>query len=232
VGESKPKLEVSPAQVAGSALAAVTAAVVASHFGVGGTVVGTAVASAVATVGTAVYTQSLRRANARLLTLRLMEGRVRRTGAADPAVQGAADDAPGVATTVALDPPAATEAGRSRVTVRPWTIAVTVVVVFLLAMAVVTSIELVAGRPLSALVGGGQDKAGTSVGRVLGGGGTVTHRPSPAHTPSPRPTATAEPSPTGPPSPSPSPSVPTASPDPSPDPSPTPSPTTTPRPPG
>ena len=54
-------LGLSAAQVAGSALAAVSGAILASTAGVTGTVIGAAVASVVATVGAAIYTWSLRR---------------------------------------------------------------------------------------------------------------------------------------------------------------------------
>ena len=50
--------------MAAGALAAVSAAVVASLFGVAGTVIGAAVASVVSTVGAALYGESLRRTNA------------------------------------------------------------------------------------------------------------------------------------------------------------------------
>ncbi len=52
--------------MAAGALAAVSAAVVASLFGVAGTVIGAAVASVVSTVGAALYSESLRRTNAQL----------------------------------------------------------------------------------------------------------------------------------------------------------------------
>ena len=54
-------LGLSTAQVVGSVLAAVTGAVLASTMGVTGTVIGAAVASLVATIGSAIYTWSLRR---------------------------------------------------------------------------------------------------------------------------------------------------------------------------
>ena len=53
-------LGLSPAQVAGSALAAVSGALLASFAGTTGTIIGTAIGSVVATVGAAIYTQSLR----------------------------------------------------------------------------------------------------------------------------------------------------------------------------
>ncbi|WP_084957741.1 hypothetical protein [Thermoactinospora rubra] len=57
----QPKFELSVPQVAGGALAAVTAAVAASYLGVTGTVIGAAVASVASTVGGAVYTHYLQR---------------------------------------------------------------------------------------------------------------------------------------------------------------------------
>ena len=53
--------QLSALQVAAGALAAVSAAVIASFFGVAGTVIGAAVASVVSTVGAAVYTETMRR---------------------------------------------------------------------------------------------------------------------------------------------------------------------------
>ena len=55
------RLPLSPAQVAASALAAVSSAVVASFLGVAGTVIGAALASVVSTVSAALYSASLRR---------------------------------------------------------------------------------------------------------------------------------------------------------------------------
>ncbi|MEV0345596.1 hypothetical protein AB0H88_07515 [Nonomuraea sp. NPDC050680] len=59
-GEQR-KFELSMPQIAGSALAAVTAAVGASYLGVGGTVIGAALMSVASTVATAVYTHYLKR---------------------------------------------------------------------------------------------------------------------------------------------------------------------------
>ena len=58
--------QLSALQVAAGALAAVSAAVIASFFGVAGTVIGAAVASVVSTVGATVYTESMRRTHAGL----------------------------------------------------------------------------------------------------------------------------------------------------------------------
>ena len=64
--------DISAAQVAGSALAAVSAAVVASFLGVGGTVIGAALGSIVASVGGALYSHSFKRAGDRLVETRVL----------------------------------------------------------------------------------------------------------------------------------------------------------------
>jgi hypothetical protein len=64
--------DISAAQVAGSALAAVSAAVVASVLGVGGTVTGAALGSVVASIGGAVYSHSFRRAGSKLVETKVM----------------------------------------------------------------------------------------------------------------------------------------------------------------
>src|SRR5436305_10770008 len=68
---SKPTL--SPLQLVGSAGAAATSAVVASFFGVAGTVIGAALASVITTVSATLYSVSLRKTNERL---RLLTSRV------------------------------------------------------------------------------------------------------------------------------------------------------------
>ncbi|HEX3898481.1 MAG TPA: hypothetical protein VHW74_04865 [Mycobacteriales bacterium] len=75
--EDRERVQISVGQVVASSLAAVSAAVVCSFFGVAGTVIGTAIASLVATVGGALYSYSLRRTRARLR-------RLHRAGAAAP----------------------------------------------------------------------------------------------------------------------------------------------------
>src|SRR4051794_22213973 len=67
----------SPVQVTAAALASVSAAVIASLFGVAGTMIGAALASVVSTVGAAIYSDSLRRTHA---GIRRAHGRVLRRG--------------------------------------------------------------------------------------------------------------------------------------------------------
>src|SRR5580698_618959 len=76
--EDRERFQLSAAQVAASSLAAMSAAVVCSYFGVAGTVIGTAVTSVIATTGSALYSYSLRRTKARWRRLHL-------AGAASPA---------------------------------------------------------------------------------------------------------------------------------------------------
>jgi hypothetical protein len=64
-----PGVKISLIQVVATALAAITATVVASFLGVAGTVAGAAVASTMSVVGTAVYSHSLRRTRERVRTV-------------------------------------------------------------------------------------------------------------------------------------------------------------------
>jgi hypothetical protein len=64
--DSTPRFELNVVQLVAAALAAITSAVVASFFGVAGTVIGAGIGSLVGTLGTAVYSHSLRRTQARL----------------------------------------------------------------------------------------------------------------------------------------------------------------------
>src|SRR3954466_16143067 len=78
------RVQLSAVQVAASALASVSAAVVASLFGVAGTVIGAGLVAVVSTTGSAIYSASmkrtssqLRRAREQLLTVRSGDGRTR-----------------------------------------------------------------------------------------------------------------------------------------------------------
>ncbi len=163
--------------------------------GAGGTVAGAAVASVVTTVGEAIYQRSLERTRDRV------RSRIdaRRTGAGGPGDRATAvlgqdrsaaatraapspagtrvppagepgDPGPDESPTVALTPTtgcAARHRGK-RVAV----LVATGVLIFLIAMVVVTGIERVKGSPLS----GGQ---GTSIGEVFGTGPTTTTTSAP-----------------------------------------------------
>jgi hypothetical protein len=144
---AKPRLEVSGTQVAAGALASVSAAVVASYFGTAGTMIGTAVASVVTTVGGAFYSVGLRRTGAKL----------RQTGAVLPI--------PPIRPAL---PRTRMDRWRAWLRQRRWGVAAGVGLVFVLALAVVSLIELVGQRPLSGMTG--SDSSGTtSIGRVVSG---------------------------------------------------------------
>lgn len=167
--EDKERIQLSAAQIAASSLAAVSAAVICSFFGVAGTVIGTAIASVLATTGSALYSYSLRRTRARLR-------RLHQAGAASPPFTE-------VLKTARLQ-------GQ-----RVWSqlplrlLAIGVAVVFVVSFGVVTVIELGAGEPLSSAVKG-HSGSGTS---FFGGHGSKrTPKPKPTDTPtaSPSPSAT------------------------------------------
>ncbi|TGB16891.1 hypothetical protein E4099_04360, partial [Streptomyces palmae] len=163
-------MELSVAQVAGSALAAVAAAVLASRLGVYGTIAGAGVVSVVATTGGSVFQHLFRRTGEQLREAREQ---------AWPA--GLPQDASGAAFRKAPPTPtgeygAATVHGtRLRGWKRPALAAGTV---FVLAMGTLTGIELFAGGPVSNLWGGNHH--GTTVsGSVSGPSGGGTHREPP-----------------------------------------------------
>jgi hypothetical protein len=133
------------AKLLAGALAAVTAAVVASFFGVDGTLIGAALGSILVAFGEPVYTRSLASAHtlARRSLLRQGVGRG----------------------------PAASEDGASTAHPQPlrWRrVAVAAVAAFGIAVAAITGTEAVARRPLASLVGGRpRQAASTSIGVVV-----------------------------------------------------------------
>ena len=134
-------LQVTVAQVIAGALAAVSAAVVASTFGLAGTLLGAAVTSVVATIAGALYTHSLEQAQARL---RLR--RDPRTGALEHEV---------------LPQPA------PRTIAWGW-VAGAAALVFALALGTLTVLEVAVDQPVAGLVGHPvPEHAGTTVGTLM-----------------------------------------------------------------
>ncbi len=192
------RMGVTGTQVAASVLASVSAAVIASMFGVAGTIVGAAVVSVIATVGSAAYGLGIRRTKARLYKLQGLR-LTRPTGDAAPGQNGAdlddrddraarepaatetvgvePDPAAGAATgpdgTTAVSPPRADTGWRAWLSQRRWSVAAGVAIVFVVSLACVTLIELVGDQPLS-----GESDRRTSVGALLpSGGGADTDSP-------------------------------------------------------
>lgn len=178
-------MKLSPIQVAASALAAVCAAVIASYFGVRGTVIGTALGSIVATVATALFAHSIERTNKAVrrvvpvpgagnwLTTVRAPGQRRREGRG---TRGSGTSRP-------QRPPAAPG-------VRWRLVTAGALASFALALGIVTVIELVAGRSLSSLLDG-QPSGGaqTTVGQLVHQAEGHPNSPVPTTT-SPTPTST------------------------------------------
>ena len=191
-------LDLSVTQVAASALAAVVGAVLASELGVYGTIIGAAVVSTGATVGSALFQHLFRRTGEQLRDL-ATSGPVRPVSAV-PFEQPPADfdpfDPGGERTRMmaALAPPVPVDSiavYRGRTTWRPkgWkTYALMGVLVFGLAMGTVTAVELVAGKPVAAIVrnepGSGTSFGGGSVEHGSGGSGRTDPATVPSTTPS------------------------------------------------
>jgi hypothetical protein len=162
--DTAPKFELSPVTLIAGCLAAVTAAVLASFFGVAGTIIGTALGSIVGTAGTAIYTHSIRRTQRRLSGLRSQEGHA--PGAGAPAAGGGFHMSP-----------------------RNWLmIGLATFVAFAIAMAFVTGVEAAAKEQLSALVTGKKSSGATTTVGAVTGTEAPPSTPTPTAEPSSAPT--------------------------------------------
>jgi hypothetical protein len=129
----------------GGALAAVCAAVLGSFLGVAGTLIGAALASIIGTIGTEIYTRSLKRGAEKLQTL-----------APAFVTAPAAVGTPEVAAATEDDKPSETvpEANRGH-TIRWKRVALLAAGVFVLTMGALTLVELMAGKSVASMVGHG-----------------------------------------------------------------------------
>ena len=186
-------LGLSLTQIAGGALAAVTAAVAASFLGVAGTITGAAFGSVVSSIGAAVYSTSLSRAARASRVLVVRPGGLAADDPAsvpppvghDPEVLA---DAPADAVTTPADtPPEAHVPVWSRLRWRP--VLLVAGTFFVAAMAVIVVTELVIGHPIS-----NSSESGTTISNIGGSSGSSPSSPSP--TPAPGASSTsASPSP-------------------------------------
>ena len=181
-------------QILASAVGAVLSAVVASVFGVKGTIVGVAIGSIAATTGTALVFQSIERTNRavkQVVVRAPATSLLRRLGGTTAA--GVTESTPGEssapteetatsATTAPAEPAGSTvpadlaAAGASRPGGIRWPVVVLAMVgVFLFSLLFVTVVELIAGRPLADLFGHGG--GGTTVERVFENSPTTTLPP-------------------------------------------------------
>ncbi len=194
-------LGLSPAQVAGSALAAVTGALLASFAGTTGTIIGTAVGSIVATVGAAIYTWSLRRTSAAVVRTAAQVrqaalinaalprpgstgGRPRKDQTRDGSGSSAAEEAVAKADADVAEAAADAESARRSI---PWGKAlIASAAVTVAALGGITAFEAITGQPISSLLGG-NDSQGTSVGNLVRTENTADQDPVPSE-PSATPT--------------------------------------------
>jgi hypothetical protein len=186
------RLEINVVQVAASALAAITSAVLLSTVGVAGTIIGAAIGSVCATAGSALYSYSIRASRervARAQAAAFARMQAARAGMFTRPMDRPDADQPDTPDEVApgaeKEPPVWREALRRL----PWKwIALIAVGIFVVVMILIVSFELITGKAVSQYTGGTkQGGAGTS---IPGWGGTS----KPAHTPTPTPTPSSSPS--------------------------------------
>jgi hypothetical protein len=205
--------DISAAQVAGSALAAVSAAVVASFLGIGGTLSGAALGSIVASIGGAWYSHSFQRAGSKLGETKVLtvvtsrRGVMADPGPADlPVIEADAEHppyaetAPAQSGTEEAEQATPTEAlpvaeGRGPRWLS-WKGALALAVVaFVVAIAAIQVVEVIIGRPIS----GGS--GGTTISHLVSPkSGHKTPKPTPSPSPATAtstPTVTVTVSPTG-----------------------------------
>ncbi|WP_461188693.1 hypothetical protein [Arthrobacter sp. Z4-13] len=175
--EDKPKqfLGLSGTQTIGSALAAVTSALVGSFLGVAGTLIGAALGSIVATVGAALYARTL--SSAATVALTKIPQRRRQSLRADDGRLLAAGAVAG------SDKPQAKFAGR-RLTPKTWIkVGAVSAAAFVLAMVGLTAVEFGTNQPISSLVSAtssiddGAAGHTTTLGKALSGTPTGTGEP-------------------------------------------------------
>lgn len=182
-----------PATFAGAA-AAVTVAVLLSTLGAAGTLIGAALGSVIATISSALYKQGIESSRRRV-------AEVQAAALEREAAKAHRHSESSEVSTGEIPVPRAP--GGNRWAALPWKrLAVLAAVVFLIAVVVISAIELLAGESVSSITGGTDGSDRTSIGGVLGeddGDGsdrkveTPTEQPA---TPTPSDTATATVEPT------------------------------------
>lgn len=170
--EDKPKqlLGLSGTQTIGSALAAVTSALVGSFLGVAGTLIGAALGSIVATVGAALYARTLSSA----ATVAMKKIPPRRTGGlrADEGGMLAASAPAG------SDKPRAKRV-RNKFTPKTWIrLGAVSAAAFVVAMAGVTAVEFGTKQPISSLVSSTSSIDGGATGHTTTLGKALTSNPT------------------------------------------------------
>ena len=234
-----------PIQIAASASGAVLSALIASVFGVSGTVIGVAVGSVVATTVTALVWESIERTHSKVRDAVVKKGprlplvhRWATRGATEEveadarstAIEASVDAGSGNEPATGNEPAAGNEPARakaagasdddevgetrlvawSRATRtqpmapagahRPpmrkprWPLVVTIAASFVLALGLVTLVEVLGGRPLSSLIGASNSSGGTSAGNLLTSTPPEASPTTSSTTAPPRPATTTSPS--------------------------------------
>ncbi len=202
------RVQLSAVQVAASALASVSAAVIASLFGVAGTVVGAGLVAIISTTGSALYSSSmkhtssqLRRARENLLTARAGEAgsttRAGRTASSTAVLDRPEPRHPRSGPTAEAAPSRwrrgwLTVGGRRGL---KWPALVgAAVLVFVLAIAAITGFEALTNKSISSLTGHGSSSS--TIGGITGTTSSSKPTPKPTSTGSGSDAATTTPSPT------------------------------------
>jgi hypothetical protein len=212
------RVQLSAVQVAASALASVSAAVVASLFGVAGTVVGAGLVAIISTTGSALYSSSMKRTTSQLRRARenLLTARAGESG-------GTTRPGRTTSSTAVLDRPGprdrdrangdradgdvvGSDAGPSRWR-RGWltvgsrrglkwpALLGAAALVFVLAIVAITAFEALTNKPISSLTGH-SGSSSTTIGSLTGSKSTPTPTPTPTSSGSPAGAGTATPTPT------------------------------------
>ena len=166
--DSTPRFELNIVQVIAGTLAAVTAAVVSSFFGIAGTVIGAGIASLVAAIGTALYSHSIRRTQARLAGARSAQPGAARNAQPSEAANAHPSEATNSHSAAVHLPgtPGAARRGQRR-GVRWQTVTVSAVLVFGLAMGSITGAEaFLFHRSLWSLVTGRTHSDGSTISQL------------------------------------------------------------------
>ncbi|MGH9089467.1 MAG: hypothetical protein ACRDYZ_15395 [Acidimicrobiales bacterium] len=158
-------------QVVASASGAIASAVIASFFGVKGTIIGVAIGSVVATTGSALVGHWIERTHR---AVRQVAGEqnplVRRLGSTGTAGTVTASEVERTPATARRAAPGSASSARRAAGPgrRPARWVLTGAAAFAVGLLVVTLVELGAGRPLAALIGPSTAVGGTTAGHMLG----------------------------------------------------------------
>jgi hypothetical protein len=184
-------------QVCGSALAAVSSAVLLSTVGVAGTIIGAAIGSVVVTAGGSIYSHYLEVSRHRVAAAQsVARARMKRSRTArmDAQQQERADNELHQAEEQLADAEDETEklSWREVLAGLRWRrIAAGAAAIFVLAMVIIVTFEMVTGRAVSTYTGGTDGNPRTSIpGLGRSSTGTPTPTPTPTRTPTRSPTQT------------------------------------------